>query len=107
MNRPTLFACAAALLLSSCTVSPDKAADVTAKVKTACYLIDIASKGFDDWVRAKPGKIDANGLRWKEGVMLAAKPICADPAAVTDPSKTLALLGTYADALIDFVLQQS
>lgn len=90
---------AAALSLTACQNKPQ----AESALKTACVIAQVGSSAFDAYVAAKPGRVDAAGLRWKAGVVAAIKPICANPAAVSDPAQALDTVVKIGFALSDFI----
>lgn len=72
-------------------------------IAIACQVASVGSAAFDAYVAAKPGKVDASGLRWKAGVVATIKPICANPAAVTDQQQALDTVIKIGFALSDFI----
>lgn len=95
----------AVLALSACATPPsaETQSKVTAAISTACTVANVGSAAFDAYVAAKPGRIDQKGLDWKKGVMATLRPICANPAAVADPTQALTVVMQIGFALSDFI----
>lgn len=94
---------AAALALTACA-TPAQQSDATKAIVLGCTFIDVGGAAFDAYVASHPGKIDASGLKWKNGVVATFKPICANPGAVADPAQTLTAVVQAGFALSDFIV---